>query len=326
MDQDKVSAARRFVQENNSRFPVPDRSYVVMMSPRSGSHLLTTHLQSIGYGNPFEAFHFNHESMRRRYGWEIDFNDPAAYLRKAIDSQIVDGVFGTKVSWSQYQTFLKTARQLTDPCDPSLTDPELIEVFFPNARFICMKRRTKVRQAVSYSKAMQTGIWLVKTDQDESFKDYVMPPEYDREHIEGCLEELLAYDVVWENYLRRNGIDYLEVWYEGLAGDFVNKMRQIYHHLGIENQDLPEPAVKKLANVKSQEWVERFKAETSWLKDKTIVEALETGDFLTAFIHRGLMVVFEKEQRRWHAMPVNRFKPVKKFFFRVRRKLSSYLN
>lgn len=320
-ENEKILAARNYVQEQHPQLPVPEKSYFIMMIPRTGSNLLASHLENIGFGHPIEAFHFNQRRMEKTYQWNIDFSDPVAHLRKAIEFQTVDGIFGMKLNWQQLDTFLRTTREITEPSGISLNDRELFEVFFPSAAFIYMKRLGKIKQAVSFSKGMQTGIWKERVGEDQTYKQYVMPPVYDRAHIEGCLEELLAYDVSWKNFLKNNGFQYLELWYEDLAQNYVDSIQKVYDHLGIGRSEIPEPALRKQANLKSQDWAARFSEETPWVNQKTVREALEHGDFLSAFIHRGTEIIHQKEQKRWHSMPSTRFKPVRWFFFRVKKKI-----
>lgn len=326
MDKNRIAQVRKSVHNAFGPLPVPEQSYLVLMSARCGSNLLCSHLAQIRFGKPIEAFHFNHQMMRDRHHWDIDFNDPAAYLRQAIHFQMVDGVYGMKVHWGQFQTFLKTARQLTDPFEPTITDTELIEVFFPGSAYIHIKRRDKIKQAISFSIAMQTGIWLVRTDQDDEYEKFILPSVYDREHIEGCLEELLAYDVAWENFLKRNDVNYLELWYEDLAGDFKNKMLQVYDHLGIKLVSPPDPLLRKQANRISLDWNQRFLDSTPWIREPVIAEALKNADSYTAFFHRTMMLMRQKEQARWRRMPINRFKGLKKLIFRIKRKSLSIIN
>ena len=324
-DNHQIQAARKFIQDQYPEIPVPDKSYFIMMIPRTGSNLLASHLENIRFGHPIEAFHFNHRRMQKTYQWNIDFSDPVAHLRKAIEFQTVDGVFGMKLNWQQLESFLKTTQQIIEPSGITLNNRDLFEVFFPEASFIYMKRLGKIKQAVSFSKGMQTGIWKERVGEEETYKDYVLPPLYDRAHIEGCLEELLSYDVSWENFLKTNGFQYLELWYEDLAKEYVETIKKVYAHLGIERDDIPEPALKKQANLKSQDWAARFTEETPWVNQKIVSEALERGDFLSAFILRGTEIIHQKEQKRWHAMPATRFKPVRWFFFRANKKLSAIL-
>lgn len=323
MDQTRIAQTRETVRDAFGPLPIPDRSYLVLMSPRSGSTLLCAHLQKIGYGYPIEAFHFNHKRIRREEKWDIDFSNPYEYIKKALEYQTVNGVFGMKLSWPEFEIFLKVARQLTDPSRSGLNDAEIVDVFFPNTAYIHLKRRDKVKQAISYAKGIQNGIWAVQVTQDEEYKKYLMPEKYDREHIEACLDNLLAFDTAWENYLNKHDLAHMDLWYDDLERDYVRKMREVYEYLGIAQKEILEPRLKKLAHGKSQEWVDRFRTETPWLQDKTIATALEAGDIRTAFTYRGLMIAFQKEEHRWQTMPANRFKRIKKFALRVKRKLSS---
>lgn len=320
MTNEQITATRKFIQTQYPGFPVPKKSYLVLMIPRTGSNLLTTHLQRIDFGYPIEAFHFNHTNIRKQYDWDIDFNDPVALMRKAIEFQMVEGIFGMKLNWLQFQTFLKTAHQITDPYNPDLTDKELIEVFFPNTSFIYMKRFDKVKQAVSLSRGKQTGIWTVKIDQSDNYKNYILPAVYNRAHIEGCLEDLLSTDSAWENYLHIHDIEYLEVWYNNLANDFIQEMSRIYAHLGINREKVIAPVLRKQGNASSQEWADRFRSETPWLNNPRIAESLENGDFKTAFIERSMMLIRKKEERSWRAMPSNHFISLRKFLLRARNK------
>jgi LPS sulfotransferase NodH len=325
MDTIRIGALRQYIHQNYPYFPVPGTSYLIMMSPRCGSNLLCTHLEKIGFGKPIEAFHFNHRRMKERYHWDIDFDDPAAYMKTAINYQMVEGVLGMKTNWSQFETFLETAHKLSDPFDPTIRDDELTEALLPNAAYILMKRRQKVKQAISYSKAMQTGIWMEKKNQDESYKEYVLPPIYDREHIESCLDELLAFDVCWENYLARHNLNYLEVWYEDLVKDFERKMLEIYAFLGIKKDSPLPPLLKRQADAASEEWYRRFSDSTDWLHEPSIKDALDRGDSLTAFLNRFMMLSRRKERLRWEKMPSARFKPMRKLYFRVRRRITDIM-
>jgi len=318
----EISNARKYVEDRFGELPRPAKSYLVLMSPRSGSTLLCAHLQHIGYGNPIEAFHFNRDRIRRNYGWKIDFSNPYEYMRKALDFQTVRHVFGMKFNWIEFEIFKDVARQLTDGSGIRLSDAEFVEVFFPGAVYLHLKRRNKIEQAISYHKGMQSGIWAIPKDQGEDYKRYLMPAHYDRKHIEGCLDNLLAYDLAWERYLNQNRLKHIVIWYEELSDRYTQVMKDVHQFLEIDHTEIPAPPLKKLADTQSQLWFERFVEETPWLKNKKIAEALEKGDFATAFIQRSMMIAFQKEQRRWHSMPANRFKRLRTYLFRMRRKLN----
>lgn len=321
MDEESIRKVRKSIRDRFGELPLPKRSYLVLMSPRSGSTLLCTHLEKIGYGRPTEGFHFSKRALQQRFGSGVDFSDPYQHMRKVLEYGTVGDVFGLKFSWVEFEIFLQKARRLIGPDEADFNDAEVVRIFFPDPAYIHLKRRGKVKQAVSYARAMQDGIWHVEADQDDAYKDYILPAVYDREHIEALLDTLLAYDLSWDQYLHRYGIPVLEIWYEDLARDYVNVMQQVYDFLGIKGEEVIAPPLKKQADSKSRDWVERFEAETPWLRDEEMASALEQGEFQAAYLKRTMMLVRQKERARWNEMPASRFRKIRRLLLRIRRKI-----
>lgn len=318
-----IKKARAEIERIHGPLPHPQRSYIVLMSPRSGSNLLCVHLEKIGFGRPMEGFHFNPKALQRKFGWPAEFNNSFEHIRYALDYGTLGGVFGLKLSWVEFELFLREARQVLEPTGFSLNDGELLELFFPDAAYIHLKRRNKVKQAVSYAKAMQNGIWQVDAENNDDYKKHLLPAQYDRDHIESLFDNLLVYDLAWERLLRNYSIPGLVMWYEDLARDYVVKMKEIYAYLGIDREEVIAPPLKKQSDELSQDWVQRFEMETHWLSNPDILTAMQAGDFETVHFLRTKQILRDKERKRWVEMPANRFKSIRKFAFRVRRKLST---
>ena len=316
--------ARTFIQERFGTLPIPERSYLVLMSPRSGSNLLCVHLQKIEYGRPVEGFHFSQRALQEIYGSKGDFSDPYRHIKTVLEYGTVGGVFGLKFSWVEFELFLKKARSLIEPGGFELNDAEMTDVFFPNAAYIHLKRRDKVKQAVSYARAMQTGIWKVDAGQDNAYKNYILEAKYDRKHIETLFDNLLAFDLLWEQYLKRFRLPALELWYEDLAGSYYDKMREVYAFLNIERSEVIEPPLKRQADDKSSDWVQRFRQEMPWLQDPLIAQALVRGDFYTVYLQRTMQYVRGCERTRWSQMPASRSRSLRRFMRRVRNKLERF--
>jgi LPS sulfotransferase NodH len=321
MDRKLVAEARKAVLDRYGDLPIPEQAYLVLMLPRSGSNLLCYHLEKIGFGRPIEWFHYNQKRWESVFGSHLDLSDPYVYIREALRYGTVNGVFGSKLNWAQFEIFLKKARALLDPAGIQLNDAEAVEVFIPAPKYIHLKRRNKIRQAVSYARARQNGIWMVKADQDDTYKDYTLPAVYDREHIECLFDNLLAFDLSWEQYLTHHDLPALEIWYEDLAKDYVNKMLEVYTYLGISRDEVIDPPLKRQADSVSQVWVQRFQEETDWLQDETITEALQAGDFFTVYLQRTMGLVRMKELLHWSKMPARRFRNIRKLLLRIRHKI-----
>ena len=321
MDQKGIKTARETLAAAYPDFPIPERCYLVLSSARSGSTLLCRHLTEIGYGRPIEAFNPN-LNPRKRLNWGIDYNDPRAYIQKAIEHQTVNGVTGMKLSPNQFKVFLDNARKLLVPANVELNDAEVVEVFFPGAKLIHLQRKKKLKQAVSYAKALQNGIWRETSDQDEEYKQYLLPALYDRDHIECCFDIAVSNDIYWQHYLSTNDLKAYRVYYEDLAADYVTRMTEIYKFLGIKDAEVIAPPLRKQSNKESQDWEAMFIQDTPWFKDPSIVAAYEAGDLDALYLLRTRMIVLAREQARWKVMPANRSKSIRTFFFRIRRKLA----
>jgi trehalose 2-sulfotransferase len=315
-----ITHARKYLLANYGDIKLPKTSYLVTMTARSGSSLLCMGLEKIGFGHPVEAFNVNKNPMFEN-NWDIDFNDSHAYIKKAIEFQTVNGVFGMKLNWKHLKLFVKHARKLLEGSGIVLSDAQVVEVFFKNVRHIHLRRREKVKQAISYEKAWQNGIWVEKADADEEYKSFLLPTVYDREHIECCLDILLMTEAEWYAYFIENRIDCLMVWYEDLAADYVTTMQTIYGFLGIKGQSISAPPLKKLANVVSDDWNARFRRETPWLIEINMDAKAADDDDYAVWLERGKLINKQRQWARWKKMPATRLKSIRTLVFRVERKV-----
>jgi trehalose 2-sulfotransferase len=322
MKNNLVAQARNKIQSDYPDIPLAAKSFIVLFIPRSGSNLLSTQLAEIGYGNPVEAFHFS-KNFRKRVNWGIDFNDPHAFMKAALSYVAVGGVAGVKINPVQFQIFLGIARQLLGDLAPQLNEAEITEVFFPDVKYLHIQRRKKIDQAVSLSKALQNGIWKESVDEDTEYKKYLLPAVYDREFIECCLDVSLANDFFWTQYLRKYELPVFSIYYEDLAGDYINKMKAVYQFLGVSKTSNITPQTRKQSTSQSNEWVTRFVTETDWLKEPDFAQAYESSDLETLFYLRSRKLIVDHQTARWNQIPAIKFKPFRSFWFNATRKIKS---
>jgi trehalose 2-sulfotransferase len=167
---------------------VPERSYLVCATPRSGSTLVCQALKETGIaGRPEEYFEGLLQSGRPRrpeqYFIGVDDESIVEHLRalgrsdeppprsplwsRAAYDRYLDwvleagttdnGVFGAKLMWGYFGDFVSLLRNIPHYRDAPLA--ELLPRVFPNLSFIRVVRANKVRQAVSLWKAVQTASW-----------------------------------------------------------------------------------------------------------------------------------------------------------------------
>ena len=216
----------------------PNRAYIVCSTQRSGSTYLCKLLASTGVaGNPQEYFEARAETgspphpgyflaglprtgagirddvrptdapdysdLRAVDGWE-------AHLERTFRLGTTDnGVFATKLMWNQLPDLEQHAAAL--PEFAGLAGPELLERLLGHPSYVWMRRRDKVRQAISLWRALQTRTWRLEHPSGE---DEAPRLSYSFEGIEHLRRRLSADDQAWGRYFRHSLIARLELVYE----------------------------------------------------------------------------------------------------------------
>jgi LPS sulfotransferase NodH len=237
----------------------PEVSYWVCATVRSGSSLLCEGLKRTTVaGRPEEYFWHGMQADSFLNGWQGD--DYAAYVRMVVSSMTsANGVFGTKMMGGYLGDFLGRLASSPAVAAGRLGLDALLAELFPNLRYIWLTRRNKVRQAVSWSMAIQTDRWSTAhpTRQDAV-------PEYRFEVIDHLLQELLFREAAWEQFFSDRHIYPLVVVYEDFRDRQLETVQAIFDYLGLALplSDRWEPArLQKQADDLSEEWVQRFRRE-----------------------------------------------------------------
>jgi LPS sulfotransferase NodH len=230
--------------------PQISRSYLVCTLPRSGSWLLCRMLAATGVaGKPIECFH-------------QDFLDQAPrqsarhYVENAVRSGTTgNGVFGGKVHWSQFAVLSR----LHDPAghERMLT---LLSDLLPNLRFVWLTRRDKVRQAISYYRAIGTGVWWqVRGDRPCT---RTREPTFDYDTINRFENSLTNQDSRWQALFETFDIDPFLVVYEDLAEYPEQALIEFLDALGlpVEGTSPSDPVLVQQADEVSEMWLERYLA------------------------------------------------------------------
>jgi LPS sulfotransferase NodH len=223
----------------------PRVSYMVCSIPRSGSSLLCELLAGTGLaGAPAEFFHPDKmRALRRR--WEARTVDD--YLRELLARKTSpNGVFGAKAHWEQYHPLFGDA-------DPRGVLPDPLLVF--------ITRHDRLRQAVSWVRALQTLEWAAQNGPREK-----SDAAFDSEHITRKLGRIDREEDAWEALFERHGLTPHRVVYEDFVAAQEATVRQVLEAVGVEappSLDLPPPALDRQADELSDAWVERYLAEMS---------------------------------------------------------------
>ena len=179
-------------------FPVmnPAISYIIASVQRSGTHLLCSILRSTGIaGSPEEHFLSKPgETWEKRWG----ARSRVAYVQNVLRrNTAANGVFGAVVMWSYFERMLQMLQEI--PTYKNLNGAQLLAAVFNTPKYIWMRRRNHVEQAVSWAMASQTGIWA-QTGEEKLRPPAV--PKFDFKVIDEWCNRIAAHDDGWASYFR----------------------------------------------------------------------------------------------------------------------------
>jgi LPS sulfotransferase NodH len=180
------------------------------------------------------------------------------YLDKGIEvSTTPNGVFGVKIHWDQFEGLIANLRQLhADYVHTS--DADLLSAAFPGIHYVWITRADKVRQSVSYLKALQTNLWWTIDGIPQSG---TQAPEYDFDRLAALAERLSREEANWQTYFVRHGIVPLHITYEAFTGALELTVTRVIEHLGLTPPGglvVAKPRLKKQADMSTEEWVEQY--------------------------------------------------------------------
>jgi trehalose 2-sulfotransferase len=157
-------------------------SYLICATPRSGSTLLCGLLESSGVaGHP--ASYFNREGLNGYADdWRIarprDGQIDEAFVRAALTAgKTSNGVFGGRIMAETLPELISGLAAAASR--PAVTDVDLLSAQLGRLRFVHLRRRDVVAQAVSWAKSLQTHFW----HPGEAVAPGGQDPHYDEELI-----------------------------------------------------------------------------------------------------------------------------------------------
>lgn len=234
--------------------PVPPRrSYLICTTVRTGSTLLCELLTSTGLaGHPSELFS---PPGRRTLAGMWGTPTVTAYVEELRRRLVTpNGVFGAKLGIPALTDLLDHLRAESDGASAH----ELLAAAFPGLRYVWISRRDRVRQAVSWERAVQTGLWT----HTGTRPPIVVPrPRFDAAAIRRRLDAIERDERWWADLFAEAGVDPVRVTYEDLAADGAAVVRRVLDELGIDTAGplwLSAPRMRRQADARSERWVQRY--------------------------------------------------------------------
>ena len=152
--------------------------------------------------------------------------------------------------WSYFERMLQMLQEL--PAYKNLNGAELIASCLSEPKYIWMRRRNRVEQAVSWDMACQTGVWAQRVEEKSTPH---ATPKFDFKVIDEWCNRIAAHDDGWANYFRENQIEPLILFYEDVVASHRTAAERVLEFLELPfppDLEIPPPAVEKQANQISQ--------------------------------------------------------------------------
>ena len=233
----------------------PAIPYVIASVQRSGTHLLCSILRSTGIaGSPEEYF-----LSKPGETWEERWSAPSrvAYVERVLGQYTAaNGAFGTVVMWSYFERMLQLLKEIPEYKD--LNGAQLLAAVFHKPKYIWMRRRNHVEQAVSWAMACQTGAWTQRAGEKSQLR---ATPKFDFKVIDEWCRRIAAHDEGWANYFRESQIEPLVLFYEDVVASHRDAAGRALEFLGLPfppGMEIPPPAVEKQATRISEDWAARY--------------------------------------------------------------------
>lgn len=231
----------------------PRRSYLLCTTVRTGSTLLCELLTSTGLaGHPSELFS---PPGRRTLAGTWGTPTVTAYVDELLRRLVTpNGVFGAKVGIPALTDLLEHLRAEGDDASAH----ELLAEAFPGLRYVWISRRDRVRQAVSWERAVQTGLW---THTGAPPPIVVPRPRFDAAAIRRRIDAIERDERWWADLFAEAGVGPVRVFYEDLVADGAAVVRRVLDELGIDTAGplwLSAPRVRRQADARSERWVQRY--------------------------------------------------------------------
>lgn len=188
----------------------PTTKYVICSTPRCGSHFLGHLMYSRGiFGYPLEYVNSTNLTIWEQRASVSNSESVIGYIMSRRTS--ANGCFGIKAHYTQLGRLIRTVGR-----------QELINDY----KFILLRRRHVLSQAVSFAFSRQTGSWISGMPEQQS-------ASYDESLIDESLHSICGDNASWERFLSRLALPTLHVLYEDVRADPERELRNIAKFLDV---------------------------------------------------------------------------------------------
>jgi LPS sulfotransferase NodH len=122
--------------------------------------------------------------------------------------------------------------------------------------FVHVHRPDVVSQAVSFWRAVQTRVWRGRPDPVRDAR-----AEYHAGAIAHVITMLRAQEDGWRNWFAEEGVTPIDIAYPVLWRNLTQVVGTVLGALGLDPRLAPRPVLERQADQRSDDWVERYRAD-----------------------------------------------------------------
>lgn len=248
---------------------MPQTSYILCTTPRSGSTLLCKLLQATGLAGRPDS-HFHQPSLA---AWlqdyrlnQADYPNETAAFRAVLTAAIAAGTdknntFGLRLQQHSFAYLMQQIARL-HPAEP--TDKARLDATFYTPKYIYLLRQNTLDQAISYVIARQSGLWHRAADGSELERlSAPQPFVFDAIAIQTQIRSVQNQNIEWQHWFTSQNITPLAVSYNDLATNPPKTLARVLRHLDLDPTIASslKPPVSKLANTLNQAWADQYTAQ-----------------------------------------------------------------
>lgn len=215
-----------------------DKTLIIASTVRSGSHMLGHILHQTGaFGFPLE--YANRQNLQR-WKQQLKLPDTDAVLRELMRRRTSpNGVFGIKLHYCHLAELGGFAR---------------LAGLFPDPHFVLLTRHDLLAQAVSLSRAKQTGAWIAKQQAHGELK-------YNGQQIDDGMRRIVFENSSWKYTLAATGARVLDLEFGEVKNHTADTVARIadFMQVVVPADAIPQqPVTQRQADADSVRWQTRF--------------------------------------------------------------------
>ena len=237
----------------------PVKSVLFCATPRSGSTFICNTLANTGLvGTPDEWLHVE-RIQERRIAYSSELGKTASdleVLKKIVCAEKGENnVFGIKIMWPQYAEFAAKTTAADDP--PPNSPDNFLKSYFPNPKIVFIRRQDELRQAISWTRALKTGVW-------HSIANLTEPrlAAFDFPFINKIIRRIQQQNQSWQKMFQDYAISYKTIIYENFRRSPKECVLQILGFLELppnHKLDISPAETKLSSDGLNDQWEEAYR-------------------------------------------------------------------